>query len=301
MANALIVTLPAHGHVNPTVSLAQRLVAQGEEVTYCLPNQYRRSVEPSGAAFVPYTVTGRQFRWSAVPCEELFVSLPLHAAISSLEILPQLLESARKVRPDYVIYDAWCLWARLLAHILHLPAIRCQPTFVLDEHLGPAFWTMIERAGRLTMPRVYNAGSSEVEQQVTFADSIDELRSIYHVPLIDLKSFYDHAEALNLLPIPRAFQPGGESFDARFQFVGPAVRPDDEALGFPLNQLTETRPVLYISLGTVCNDEKRFYEMCFEAFGEGGAPRVGKGPSSGRARTRPDRPGKSSWRAVSTT
>jgi MGT family glycosyltransferase len=296
MARALIVTLPAYGHVNPTLPLAQQLVAQGEEVVYCLPDQYKPATRCSGASFLPYTISGRQFLWSAVPCDELFLWLPLHTAVTSLEVLPHLLERVRTLQPDYVIYDAWCLWGRLLAHILHLPAIRCQPTFVIHEQIGPTFWTMIEQANRLAMPRISQAGQCAFEQQVTFAAALEELRSIYNVPLIDLKSFYDHAEALNLVPIPRAFQPGGESFDERFRFVGPSLPPYEEPMDFPVGRL-DKEPTLYISLGTVCNGEEAFYKMCFEAFGEGVTPLVRKTPSSGLA-SRPSRTGRSSYQAA---
>jgi MGT family glycosyltransferase len=253
--------------VNPTLPLAQELVAHGEEVLYCLPDQFKPTIHSTGAGFLPYQITRRGFRWAAVPCEELFLWLPLHAAVTSLEILPQLLERVRTAQPDYLIYDAWCLWGRLLAHLLHLPAIRCQPTFVLNEQLGQTFWTMLAQADRLAMPRASQAQSPGFEQQVNFAAALEELRSIYNVPVIDLKSFYDHAEALNLVPIPRAFQPGGQTLDERFQFVGPSLRPHEESMDFPLDRLKK-QPTLYISLGTVCNGEAAFYKMCFAAFGE---------------------------------
>jgi len=267
MARAVIIPLPAAGHVNPTLPVAQELVARGEEVIYCLPDQFKPSIQSTGAALLPFTITGRGFRWSAVPCADLLLWLPLHTAVTSLEVLPHLLERVSAAQPDYIIYDAWCLWGRLVARILHLPAIRCQPTFVMNEQLGPTFWTMIEQAGRLAMPRSSQMASSEFEQQVTFRTALEEVCGTYNVPLIDLTSFFTHAEALNLVPIPRAFQPGGESFDDRFQFVGPSLRPGGEETNFPLDRLTK-RPTLYISLGTVCNGEAAFYKLCFAAFGE---------------------------------
>lgn len=263
MARALIVTLPAHGHVNPTLGLAKALLAHGEEVIYCLPEQYQATIQSTGAALLPYKITGREFRWSAAPCAELLLWLPVHAAVASLEILPHLLERVSTAQPDYLIYDAWCLWGRLLAHLLHLPAIRCQPTFVLNEQLGQTFWTMLAQANQLAMPR-----ASAFEQPVTFGAALEELRSIYPVPSIDLQSFFDHAEALNIVPIPRAFQPGGETFDDRFQFVGPILRPREQGTDVPLARLKQ-QPTLYISLGTVCQEEAAFYQTCFAAFGEG--------------------------------
>jgi Sulfotransferase domain/UDP-glucoronosyl and UDP-glucosyl transferase len=136
---------------------------------------------------------------------------------------------------------------------------------------------------------------SEFGQQVNFGAALEELRSIYNVPVIDLKSFYDHAEALNLVPIPRAFQPGGETLDERFQFVGPSIRPHEESMDFPLDRLKK-QPTLYISLGTVCNGEAAFYKMCFAAFGEGGHATNGKRSFFGRSKqTKPH------WQVVLST
>src|SRR5947209_6371999 len=102
MARALIIPLPAHGHINPTLPLAQELVARGEEVRYCLPDQFKPTIASTGATCLPYQLSGRGFRWSAVPCAELLLWLPLHTAVTSLEVLPQLLESVRTEQPDYI-------------------------------------------------------------------------------------------------------------------------------------------------------------------------------------------------------
>jgi len=286
MARAMILPLPASGHVNPTLPVARELVARGEEVIYCLPDQFKPSIQATGAALLPFTITGRAFRWSPVPCADLLLWLPLHTAVTSLEILPHLLERVRAAQPDYLIYDAWCLWGRLVARILHLPAIRCQPTFVMNEQLGPTFWTMLEQADRLAMSRVSQAQPSEFEQQVNFAAALEELRSTYNVPVIDLKSFFDHAEVLNLVPIPRAFQPDGQTFDDRFQFVGPSLLPQEQGTNFPLDRLKQ-QPTLYISLGTVCNDEEAFYKMCFAAFAEGRRAGAGEGSRAGEQAHQP--------------
>jgi MGT family glycosyltransferase len=73
--------------------------------------------------------------------------------------------------------------------------------------------------------------------------------------------------SLNVVFVPREFQPGAEAFDARFRFVGPspATREDDPGWTPP------HEPVLYVSLGTAFNDRPDFYRACLEAFG-GGRP-----------------------------
>ena len=267
MAKVIMLSLPAHGHINPMLPLAQELVARGEEVSYCLPEEFKPTIASTGATFVPYQLSGRGFRWTAMSCEDLFFWLPLHMAVLSLGALPQLLEIVRAQQPDYLIYDAWCLWGRLVAHILHLPAIRFQSTIVMNEQLGSVFWALLEQADRMSMPRLADAPSSRFEQQhITFRSAVEQLCTTYNLPPIELKSFFDYAEPLNLVSIPPAFQPGVERFDDRFQFIGPSIVPRHEPTDFPFEQL-KPQPTLYISMGSVCNQEVDFFKTCFEAFG----------------------------------
>ncbi|QBD81378.1 hypothetical protein EPA93_37550 [Ktedonosporobacter rubrisoli] len=49
-----VLTVPGYGHVNPTLALAEELIARGEQVIYYLPEEFRASVEATGAIFRPY-------------------------------------------------------------------------------------------------------------------------------------------------------------------------------------------------------------------------------------------------------
>jgi len=64
----------------------------------------------------------------------------------------------------------------------------------------------------------------------------------------------------------RHFQPCAETFDNRFQFVGPSL-----ALAGTSDAKDERgrrSPVVYVSLGTLFNADTAFYRACFEAFGQ---------------------------------
>ncbi len=266
MAKVLMLPLPAYSHINLTLPLARELMARGEEVSYCLPEAFQPTIASTGAAFVPYQLSGKGVGWRRLSCEDLFFWHPLHMAVFSLEALPQLLPLVRAETPDYLIYDGACLWGRLLSHILHLPAVRFIATVVLHEQLGPIFASLLEQAERASMPLLTETPLAGSEQQITFRSAVEQLCATYHLPPIELKSFYDHAERLNLVPIPPIFQPGVERFDARFQFVGPIIVPRPEATDFPLAQL-QGQATLYISMGSICNHEVEFFKTCFAAFG----------------------------------
>lgn len=266
MARVIILPTPAYGHVHPTLPLAQELLARGEEVSYCLPDLFMPTIAASGAIFLPFRFSGRGFGWSPVSCEELFFWAPLHQAVLSREVLPQVLKIARFEQPDYLIYDASCLWGRLAARILRLPAIRFHSSFVLNAQVGPVFQALLDQADRVSMPVTAEGAPPGGEASITFRGAVGRLCANYNLPPISLQSFFDHAEPLNLAPIPPAFQPGVESFDPRFHFLGPSIAPRHSPEAFPFAQL-DSRPTLYISMGSVCTHEIDFFKTCIAAFG----------------------------------
>src|SRR5438093_10158656 len=64
MATYAVFCTPGYGHVNPTLALAQELVARGEQVIYYLTEEFRPAVEATGATFRPYS---REMLWDSSP------------------------------------------------------------------------------------------------------------------------------------------------------------------------------------------------------------------------------------------
>ncbi len=257
MTKYIFLDIPAYGHVNPTLAVVQELVKRGQEVIYYLPEQFKGAVQATGAAFRSYEsqlkgvspiVTssgGVQSRFSALMLDE------------SRHVLPQILDRIRAEQPDYLVHGTMCVWARIVAQVLNVPAITLRPTYLMDERvfsmMGPEqklnFANMREAIAKV------NAG-------------LAELCETYHVPPFDMRSTFTHAGKLMIVFIPKEFQPFGDTFDERYIFVGPSILPRHEASDFSLDQLSDKRPILYISLGTVFNNQPAFFKTCFEAFGE---------------------------------
>ena len=83
-------------------------------------------------------------------------------------------------------------------------------------------------------------------------------------PFTGLEAFFG-SEALIIMFIPKEFQADGDKFDAnRFVFVGPSIQPHPDDSQFPVEKLLG-RTTLYISLGTIMNNQANFYNMCFAA------------------------------------
>ncbi len=207
MAKYAMFAAHGHGHVNPTLAIAQELVARGEQVIYYLPETFRPAVEATGASFRLYEGEAFKHLRSGQPAftpgkkvdTSLMVGRMMETMVQeSVSMLPQLLEEMRIEQVDSILYDRIFLPARLLS---------------------------------------------------------------------DLRMLTQAAD-LNIVFLPRAFQPAGETFDERFVFVGPSLQAQRHYSGdFPLDRL-DKHPQLYISLGTAFNNQAEFYNLCFDAFGQ---------------------------------
>ncbi|WNG26297.1 glycosyl transferase [Cystobacter fuscus] len=249
MARGAFFNVPFHGHTNATFPVVRELVERGEDITYYLTDSFRPQVERAGARFHRYESTVEEDLKSGT-----VGFLPARMPAESRAVIPQLLEAVRAQRPDYIVYDPLCLWGQILANHLRIPAVLFRPTMVVTAGGGASLDFMKSRVAMF--PGLFEQAGKE----------ITALQREYGLPPTDLWGMLSHAEPLNLVCVPRSFQPGGEAFDERYLFVGPSIRARGDTGDFPLAHL-EGGPVLYISLGTVFNNWPEFYRMCFAAFG----------------------------------
>jgi UDP:flavonoid glycosyltransferase YjiC (YdhE family) len=55
MANALFLSLPLHGHTNPSLPLVRQLVTRGDEIDYYSSEPFADSIERTGARYHAYS------------------------------------------------------------------------------------------------------------------------------------------------------------------------------------------------------------------------------------------------------
>jgi MGT family glycosyltransferase len=63
------------------------------------------------------------------------------------------------------------------------------------------------------------------------------------------------------------FQPAAHLLDKSVRFVGPSIEARPQASDFPFDHLRD-QPVVFISLGTVFDNQPEFYQNCFTAFAD---------------------------------
>ena len=178
--------------------------------------------------------------------------------------LPALIGQLRAEAPDYLIHDSMCAWGKYAARITGLPAVCTVTTFAFGAG-NPTGSPMFRRR----IVRLLAGGFADVLGYLRIARRLQRTYGIRGAGLWDA---FANREPLNLVFTSRDFQPGGDTFDPSYRFVGPSLAPRGDGAGFSVGA-REGQRVIYVSMGTIVARQEPFFRGCFEAFG-GGAHRV---------------------------
>ncbi|ASB89458.1 glycosyltransferase [Bacillus sonorensis] len=243
-----IFNIPAHGHINPTLALTKKLVERGYRVTYPVTDEFVAAIEETGAEPLQYRSTlniNPQTIREMMKNKEDMPQAPKMFMKEVEEVLPQLEELYQHDRPDLIVYDFMAMTGKLIAEKLGVEAVRLCSTYAQNEHFQ--FKDLVERMQ-----------IEKVGQQVS------DLKNA-NFSTARFEELFEPAK-LNIVFMPRAFQPYGDTFDERFRFVGPSLA--ERKFQNNNEQLVKDdgRPVMLISLGTAFNAWSEFYSMCIDAF-----------------------------------
>lgn len=249
MATYLFLILPAYGHINSTLAVAEELVQRGERVIYYVTDEFQEAVAATGAIVRSYTA-------------QSVTSIGMMASVFIDEtrlVLSQILDSIRADAPDVIVYDSLCLWTIIATRVLRIPAVATRPTYAVNEH-----FSMFSMSADLSEDRRARMTEMMGKANASIADICAE----YDLAPMGITDVFTHSGPLNVVFLSKEFQPAGETFDERHVFVGPSIMRRRLASDFPLEQIDPGRPLLYVSLGTIFNNKPEFFKLCFDAFGE---------------------------------
>ncbi|MEU4118382.1 macrolide family glycosyltransferase [Kitasatospora sp. NPDC028055] len=247
-----MVSVPAHGHVNPSLAVITELVARGHRVSYVNDPSFRGIVESTGAEFVPYPsalpLADDPAGWPDEPVaiQDVFLD-------DTLAMWPVLLEAFEGDRPDLVLYDIAGFAGRAFGERLGVPVVQLSPCFVgwddIEGDLAEVFEAIRNGPGGPEHYRRFGewlAGAGAVER--------------------DVEAFKNRPERCIAL-VPRALQPHADRVDERrFSFVGPCF--GDRSHQGRWERPADAEKVLLVSLGSAFTDRPAFYRACVEAFGD---------------------------------
>jgi MGT family glycosyltransferase len=254
MGALVFFSVPAHGHVNPTLGLVAELTRRGERILYYCTGEFRSGIEAAGAEFRP--IPGEPPNPPDAP-DLITVGEILLACTQGW--LPTLLPELTALSPDAILCDSMCVWGRTAARVLGVRLITCYPSFAARKGTGPPgpLLTLLQLASN---PR---RGLSSLRAFRRLSRTLSDRYGLPPMSVADI--VFDSRGDLGLVFTSASFQVERQAFDDSYKFIGTSLpeRPvhhDD----FPLAQL-EGHRVIYVSLGTVFTKNLSFFERCAEA------------------------------------
>ncbi len=255
MPKALFFNIPAHGHVNSSLGLVTELVQRGHEIIYFATEEYRAKIESTGAHFRAY-----QAEVDHETNLGNFNYLALLLLSTGEQLMPQLLEAVDQEQPDYIISDSLCVWGFQVARKRHIPVISSSGTFIFNLRMVLASTSPRQLLGQaLEFP-------GNIRYQIQYRQTAARIREKYGMGSPSILTAMNSHGDITLVYTSKAMQPIADTLDSSFKFVGPGLIPRPYESDFPLERLQTDKPVIYISLGTIFNGDRDFYEACLQAF-----------------------------------
>lgn len=279
MARFFFVSIPAAGHVHPTLPLVQALRERGHEVGYATGPSMEQTVAPLVTRFFPagQAVTaaealrhwpelgrlrGRQ-RLDFMAREVMF---PFAAAAAR-----EVLDAVTSWQPDVLIFDSFTHLASIVANTSGLPWATTTvipgltaskgahpfgiglpyPPSPLQRRAAPLFWSLLRFVAR------------------RYDRQFDAIRAEFGLPPVR-DSFLKSTQSpyLVLALMPPEFEYPRQAWPPQMHFVGPSLwdRPQDYVVPDWLEVLPSARPLVYATIGTVQSlYQSAFFGTLFDA------------------------------------
>lgn len=263
MATILVSSIPASGHLNPIIAIAQQLLMRGQHVYVATDSSYHPQIEragltplelvyPDGA--VPYIM--QQFQRPARWISQFQRKPPQTYFFDFLdELVDQMIRLIRTIRPDALLTDLNFYAGPIAADATRLPyATYCAIVNTLRSDDAPPYglgsdWVPPQHPVRLLWPWL----NLPVEWVLWRHDRIvNLLRQQYGLPAVK-GGMLHHSPFLSMVPTTDAYEYPRRQVPEQIMYIGPvtSARRGEIHDDFPWEWLNDDRPTVYASMGTI--------------------------------------------------
>jgi len=257
MAKLLFFNIPAYGHVNPTLPVVTELVKRGHHIVYYNSDTFEQAIKGTGAEFRSYPNSSTSEAELAKRVYNL-VTVSIFMLEESLRLLPFSVEQIEREKPDLVIFDSLALWGMQATRLQNVLSAASISTFVQEGVQGLFRWRDFLHILRQAFTKLPTLQRLRRQLVKTYGSDIFPDNSI-----LPCKGNF------NLVYTSREFQPDTPYIDNSFHFVGPSILATTrKETNFPWNLLDPEHTKVYLSLGTLYNNNIEFYHTVFTAFSD---------------------------------
>ena len=241
--------------------MARELIRRGHRVTYALNGPIADLARATGATVVAYatplmSTVKPPAEWSQDALGAAFLRYVTEITETTAAIERQVDDD----RPDLIAYDC-TVWApgRVLGRKWGLPTVQLLPVFASNDAYS-MMGAQVEQGEHPVLADDHAAVDA-------FRELIGDFLTEHGIVEADGEAIVTGAGEHGMVFLPRSLQPFGETFGDDHAFVGPCLEPEAPDESWELGE-PDDRPMVFVSLGTVVNDQPEFFRTCAEAFAD---------------------------------
>ena len=153
-----------------------------------------------------------------------------------------------EIKPDCIVADSMALWGKAVARKLNIPFVSSTTTFAFNQHSAK----IMKQSVAQVLKMIFSMGKIQ--------NGIKRLQAKGY-PVNNVLDIIQNDDNVNTVVYTSPqFQPASETFSDKYVFVGPSIRP-------ATSQIEKTHEkLIYISMGTVVNNNVKFYHDSIKAF-----------------------------------
>jgi len=241
-------SIPAHGHTNPTLPVVKELVDRGNQVWYYSFNEFKNKIQSTGAKYI--SCDG--FLPPLYPKDEKKIGKDFSFLIemvvdTTINLDEKVCNELKEFQPDCIVSDSVCFWGKLFAKKLNIPFVCSTTTLAFNKYTAKLIKKDFKEVFSMIigMPKINN----KIQELKLHGYDVDNFISILQ----------NDNNTNTIVYTSKEFQPMVETFSDKYAFIGTSINEPNEHIK------KGDKKIVYISLGTVLNDNKDFYKNCILA------------------------------------
>ena len=245
--------VPAYGHINATLFLAEMLVNGGYHVVYYATDSFKQSISETGAEYRAYPVTASFSETDLDLRDTSRLFSFYHIVLHYTELLYEpLLTDLQALKPVCIVHDSVAHWGYRLGRTTAIPTISFYSLVAINRIANFSFW-----AYALNFSPTFFKDAALIPQILVHKWRLGRKYGFKTNLLRTLMN----KQKLNILSYSRSLQIGGAGFDQSYFFLGPtAIQRPHISQGEPALNRAKGRQIIYVSLGTIFNQNEAFYQ-----------------------------------------
>jgi len=253
MSKIVFFCIPAHGHTNPTLGVVRELIARGHEVLYYSYNSFKEKIEGAGATFISCDEFDAEQHIDPKDAKRVGSDLAFSTRLlvdTTLALDDMVCKEMERLQPDCIVADSMAVWGKAVALKLGIPFVSSTTTFAFNKHSAQIMKQSLSQLFGMifSMPKI----NKDIKR---LQDKGYPVKSVLDIIQNDENTH-------TVVYTSPQFQPCADTFNDKYAFVGPSIRPVTE-------EIVKTKEkLIYISMGTVVNDMAALYRKCIKAFAD---------------------------------